>query len=156
MKKIFTLSLLLYFGAATTLLAENGSSAIPATKQSGTISVSVKGLKNLDGMLGIALYITKNGFPDKPERAFATKVIKPNGSINVVTFDNIAYGDYAVSVLHDENSNGKMDKSFFGIPREGFGVSNNPKIRRGPPSFSEALFTLNAKELEITVTLNYM
>ena len=49
-----------------------------------------------------------------------------------------------------------MDKTFFGIPKEGFGVSNNPKIRRGPPSFSEALFTLNAKQLDLTITINYL
>ena len=38
-------------------------------------------------------------------------------------------------VLHDENSNNKFDRIFVGIPKEGYGVTNNPKpaARARPP-----------------------
>jgi len=30
-----------------------------------------------------------------------------------------------------------------GIPKEGFGFSNNPKMTFGPPSFEKTIFNLN-------------
>lgn len=41
-------------------------------------------------------------------------------NLKKVIFKNIHHGIYAVSVLHDENNNGLMDKNFFGIPTEGY------------------------------------
>jgi uncharacterized protein (DUF2141 family) len=156
MKKLLMLVFLLFFCATNPLLAEQAPPAACTTAKSGCITVHIKGLKNPDGIIGVALYTTKNGFPDKPERAFATRVNKAGSSSNEATFANIPYGTYAVSVLHDENGNGRMDKNFIGIPKEGFGVSNNPKIRRGPPSYNESLFTLNASQLELIVSMNYL
>jgi uncharacterized protein (DUF2141 family) len=156
MKKFLTLLFMLFFCTSTPLFAESAPPAACTTSQSGCITVHIKGLKNPDGLIGVALYTTKNGFPDKPERAFATRIHKPGSTPNEATFDKIPYGTYAVSVLHDENGNGRMDKSFIGIPKEGFGVSNNPKIRRSPPSYNEALFTLNASQMELTVSMNYL
>ncbi|MEI6847383.1 MAG: DUF2141 domain-containing protein [Chlorobiaceae bacterium] len=155
MKKLLALFAMLSFVTIKPLLAENAVTLICVPGQTGCITVHVKGLKNSNGMLGIALYTAKKGFPDKPEYAFATLVNKCSSSSNEAAFKNIPYGTYAVSVLHDENSNGKMDKTFIGIPKEGFGVSNNPKIRRGPPSFDEALFSFNSQQLDLTIEMNY-
>jgi len=134
--------------------AETTPAAFP-TAQSGCITVNIRELKKPEGMLGVLLYSSKQGFPDKPDRALARRVKKISGTEHEVRFENIPYGTYAISVLHDENGNGKMDKTFIGIPREGFGVSNNPKIKTGPPSFSEALFSLDQKQTEVTVTMKY-
>lgn len=156
MKKFLPVALLTLLSASPALLAESIVSQNANASRAGSITVYIKGLKNPDGMLGVALYTTKKGFPDKPERAFATKVSK-NGTASIgATFENIPYGNYAVSVLHDENGNGKMDKSFIGIPKEGFGVSNNPQIRRGPPSFNEALFSLGSSKLDLSISMNYL
>ena len=46
-------------------------------------------------------------------------------------------------VFHDENMNQKLDKDFVGIPKEGYGASNNPKKKIGPPSFEDASFRLS-------------
>ncbi|MBM3162532.1 MAG: DUF2141 domain-containing protein [Chlorobi bacterium] len=126
-----------------------------APGQSGCITVYIRNLKKPEGMLGILLFSSKNGFPDNPDRAVDRRIQKITGTSHDATFENIPYGTYAISVLHDENSNGKMDKTFIGIPREGFGVSNNPKIRTGPPGFSEALFSLDRQQTDVTVIMKY-
>ena len=64
-------------------------------------------------------------------------------------------GDYALSVIHDENGNGRLDTRL-GIPREGFAFSNNPRIWFGPPSFTAARFTLSANGTALNVRMNYM
>lgn len=121
---------------------------------SGRIRVSIGNLRSPRGLVGVALFNAKKGFPDKPERAVEGRSIEANGRCEVV-FDNIPYGTYAVSVLHDENANRRMDKTIIGIPREGFGTSNNPKIRRGPPSFEESCIMLDRRELALKIEMNY-
>jgi len=125
------------------------------TGETCRITVRVAELHQPEGLLGVALYTTKKGFPDKPERAWQSTVKKLDGKQPVFVFDNIPYGTYAVSVLHDKNSNGKMDKTFIGIPKEGFGVSNNPEIKYRAPSFSEAEFSVKGKKVELIVAMNY-
>jgi len=73
----------------------------------------------------------------------------------VIVFENLPYGNYAVSVLHDENSNGKMEKNFFGIPKEGFAFSNNyaPKIKA--PSFTDAMISLKKSRMTADLTMLY-
>jgi len=122
----------------------------------GTINVNIRNISKPEGMLGVALYSSKQGFPDKSDHAVATRVRKISGTEHEVRFENIPYGTYAISVLHDENGNGRMDKKHIFIPKEGFGVSNNPKIRRGPPSFSEAVFNLDRQQTELTVNMIYL
>ena len=136
-----------------------GAVSLPAQAQEantgkGVIRVTVGNLRNTQGLVGVALFDTKQGFPDKPEKAIEGHSVQA-GDQCVVVFANVPYGTYAVSVLHDENSNGKMDKNFIGIPKEGFGTSNNPKIRRGPPSFTESSFNLENNELAMKIDMNY-
>ncbi|MEK8015864.1 MAG: DUF2141 domain-containing protein [Candidatus Parabeggiatoa sp.] len=49
---------------------------------------------------------------------------------------------YAIAAYHDANGNEKLDKNFFGIPKEGYGFSNNARGTFGPPSFEKAAFEL--------------
>ncbi|NTU54566.1 MAG: DUF2141 domain-containing protein [Chlorobiaceae bacterium] len=121
----------------------------------GSIEVSIGNVRSIDGVVGVALFKTKKGFPDKNAEALAGRSI-PSGNPCVVVFDNLPYGTYAVSVMHDENGNGKMDKGFFGIPKEGFGSSNNPKVKMGPPSFDDSKFDLNDQKLSLTIDIKYL
>jgi uncharacterized protein (DUF2141 family) len=49
-----------------------------------------------------------------------------------------------------------MDKTWYGKPKEGFGVSNNPEIGFGPPEFEEAAVILNEKNNSVLIKLNYL
>ncbi len=53
------------------------------------------------------------------------KIVKVNGPEVTVVFENLAPGEYGISVVHDENENGDLDKNFVGIPKEGFAFGNN-------------------------------
>ena len=54
-------------------------------------------------------------------------------------------GTYAVAVVDDQNGDRKLNKDFFGIPKEGFGISKNPtvSIQTGTPKFRDASFVVN-------------
>ncbi|HWQ25270.1 MAG TPA: DUF2141 domain-containing protein [Chlorobaculum sp.] len=148
MRKTITAATLLSLLSGTT--AANGENC-----SDGCISVSISNLRNSEGKVGVALFRVKDGFPDKTERALEGRIIQA-GEHCLVKFEHVPYGTYAVSVLHDENSNGKMDKTFIGVPKEGFGTSNNPKVRMGPPSFSESSFELDTGNVTLNISLNYL
>lgn len=116
----------------------------------------VKALRNSNGTLQFALYNREGSIPDehyqKYFRLLTTDIA--NGS-SQVTFQDIPSGKYAVNILHDENSNGEIDKGFI-LPKEGIGFSNYESIGlRNKPSFEKASFVLNA-DTTITVKVIYM
>ncbi|CAA9491565.1 MAG: hypothetical protein AVDCRST_MAG44-234 [uncultured Sphingomonas sp.] len=49
-------------------------------------------------------------------------------------FANLKPGAYAVTLVHDENANARLD-TLLGVPKEGFGFSRNPVVRFGAPRF---------------------
>jgi uncharacterized protein (DUF2141 family) len=48
------------------------------------------------------------------------------------TFTDLKAGTYSVSIVYDEDSNGKLNTGFLGIPSELVGFSNNAKGTFGP------------------------
>jgi uncharacterized protein (DUF2141 family) len=61
-----------------------------------------------------------------------------------------------VAVVHDENSNGKLDKNFVGVPSEGYGVSNNKTYALSAPKWDESIFALVPSESKtLQVKLRY-
>jgi len=70
-------------------------------------------------------------------------------------FEDIPPGTYALAIVHDENMNGKLDTNLLGIPKEGYGFSNDAKALLGAPSFSAASFPYDGQNLELTISLNY-
>jgi uncharacterized protein (DUF2141 family) len=127
------------------------------TKGMTTLTVRVTGARNIKGKIGVTLFQDAQGFPDDASKAIRQQSVEidPNTMSAQVTFKDLPQGTFAVSVLHDENGNGKMDKNFVGMPKEGYGASNNPKKKKRAPTFDEAKFSLNASEQTIEITLIY-
>jgi uncharacterized protein (DUF2141 family) len=99
------------------------------TKGTTTLTVRVTGARNAKGKIGVTLFQDAQGFPDDTSKAIRQQSaeIDPKTMSAQITFKDVPQGTFAVAVLHDENSNGKMDKNFVGIPKEGYGASNNPQ-----------------------------
>ena len=64
-------------------------------------------------------------------------------------------GTWAVQAFLDENDDRVINRSFFGIPTEGLGFSNDAPFRFGPPNFGDAAFSLGAGGGRIRLTLRY-
>jgi uncharacterized protein (DUF2141 family) len=118
----------------------------------GTLTVRVVGARNASGEIRVALFQNAEGFPSDASKALRTQPaqIDPQTLSAKVSFAGIPQGVYAVSVFHDENGNGKLDKNLVGIPKEAYGASNNPPKKMRAPTFDEAKFSLNSQQsLEI-------
>lgn len=120
-----------------------------------TLEIKFTGVRNQKGLIAIGINTSPEGWPRKPQ-------LDPNWEkSNVVDggftarIENLTYGTYAVSVLDDENGNLEMDM-FMGIPKEGFGFSNNARVGLSPPKFEECSFKLDQPYKQITIDLRYM
>jgi len=135
------------------------SASAPATAPSGALlTITVKDLRNQKGDLILGIFTQAEGFPNVKGKSLYWEV-KPAadaGNAGAVTFTTrLPPGRYAAGVLHDENSNGDMDKGIAGIPLEGYGVTNNPKPALRKATFEEATFTFPPEGAEMTISLQY-
>jgi uncharacterized protein (DUF2141 family) len=110
-----------------------------AQKETFNLTVNIAGLNSDKGNLLVGVYSTKEDFLKRP---FKSDVIKIINKKSIVIFKDIPKGAYAVSFVHDENDNKKMDTDFIGIPKEDFGCSNNATGFMGPPKYEDAKFQL--------------
>jgi uncharacterized protein (DUF2141 family) len=120
-----------------------------------TLHLKITQLRNDKGRVNISLYCSKEGYPSQSEKAYRkVEAAIKEGTCEVI-FDNLPPGEYAVSLMHDENRNGKMDTNFFGIPKEGYGASNDAKAILGPPKYEEARFWLDKPEMALEIKAKY-
>jgi len=123
---------------------------------SNSIKVVVLGLHSNDGELDCALFGSAEGFPSDSTKASKTTKSKIANEQAVCTFSGVADGDYAVSVFHDENGNGKLDRNFIGMPKEGVGASNDAAGTLGPPKFDDARFNYKGDAQSLTIHVRYL
>ncbi len=91
----------------------------------------------------------KELFPMKYDQAQLLNAMVVNEKV-MCKFENISYGNYAVSIYNDQNKNNKLDTNLFGIPKEEWGVSNNIRHKISSPDFEESqIFIDNDAEIKI-------
>lgn len=89
----------------------------------------------------IGLFRDGHGYPDTVEKA-VTRECLPVGSLPWRI--RVPAGEYAIAVLHDEDGDKLMTTRLLGIPKEGYGFSNNPAAKFGPPAWDKSAFRLDA------------
>lgn len=122
--------------------------------QSKSIKINIPNIKSDKGEILIALFNKEDGFPEDANTAYQTAKMKAKKGLQSITLQNISDGRYALAIFHDENGDGKMNKNMLGIPKEGYGVSNNVKNLMSAPAFKESAFTHN-RDTELSIQLNY-
>ncbi len=118
--------------------------------QTATLTVNTSGFKNNDGKVKVGLYNNEGKFLKESYLAVTSEI---KGLKATVLFKNIPVGEYAVSIFHDEDNDGKLKTGVFGIPKEDIACSNNAKGKMGPPKYEDAKFQVT-KDATIAVTLN--
>lgn len=131
-----------------------GASAAPPA--AADLQVSIAGLRSEKGAVMLCLTMrTEQRFltcGDDPARLM--RVVAASEAQRIELTD-IVPGDYSLLVIHDENRNGRLDKTV-GIPREGFGFSRNPAIRFGPPLYQDVHFPVPPGHSAQAVKVKYL
>lgn len=139
MKKLILILAFIFSGISTT----------NAQEETFNLTVNISGLSSNKGTLMVGIYNKKEHFLNKQFKGDFAKI---ENKKSVVVFKNLPKGEYAVSFIHDENDNKKMDTNFIGIPKEDYGCSNNATGFMGPPKYDDAKFQLSKnKVIEIKI-----
>ena len=112
------------------------------------IEVSVTKLRNDQGVVGISL------LTEDEDLVESINIAADSDSLLIVSFKDLKKGRYAIKMFHDENENKILDKNQYGMPKEGYGFSNNPDSRFGPPTIKKLLFDAEA-DTKVDVSMNY-
>ena len=117
------------------------------------LEVQINGLGDIEGNLRVAVFDAAKEFPDD---AFALqkKEVPVYSRSQVIAFDELPEGRYAVAVYHDADRNGELNKNFFGMPTEDYGFSNDATGSFGPPSFGACMFYYNGKARKVVVNID--
>lgn len=121
----------------------------------GQLTIHITNIRSDKGVIAVALFKGSDGYPSEGNKADRKVRVSISGGKAVVVVDDLPYGDYAIAYMHDENNNGKMDYNFVGIPKEGFGASNNAVGNFSPPKYEDARFSLKQGELSLTMKTRY-
>lgn len=153
-KTSFVLSVLLLAGAAKAL------AATPAPACDGgdgevRLNLTVENVRKPAGTVTITLY------PDDPDKFLAR-----TGKIARIRVPAAApatsaclpapeAGGYAIAVYHDENGDTDFNRTFLGMPKEGYGFSNNADTTLGLPRFGDVRFQAGPGDNPLTIRLRY-
>jgi|GEM_PF-1277422 len=141
-----------YVLALTALAMTFGLGPSQAQPRHYTLTVVVTHMLPAAGHVKVAVFNSRSTFLKSPYIKKQTQAGQDGQTI--VNFENIPAGDYAVSVILDENDDGKLDRNFIGKPREPFGFSNNVHVKFAPPAFDKAKFTVDEQDQTIVIDLN--
>lgn len=139
-------------GALTLALA---APALLGAGASGDVTATVTGLRSSQGQVLACLTARPQAFPDCDKDPDAPALRVPADASVELDFGPVAPGRYAISLFHDENGNGRLDKALM-LPKEGYGFSRDAPVRFGPPRFASAAFTVGAQDAHQSIRMRYM
>jgi uncharacterized protein (DUF2141 family) len=119
-----------------------------------TLRIHVSGFRNSKGRAGGTVFASPEGWPEDTTKAVVHGGFPIDGNQAIEEFQ-VPPGKYAVAAIHDENGNHKLDRNLLGIPKEGFGFANNPKVMLSAPSFETATVHVTCPETQIEIRLIY-
>jgi uncharacterized protein (DUF2141 family) len=108
------------------------------------LKVEVKGFKSTVGTVKLQMV-------DKDNKEVYTKVAALTKKSYTFEINVFTKGQYAINIIHDKNNNNKLDTNLFGIPKEGWGCSNDARGVMAAPKFKDKLFTVTQDK---TITIN--
>jgi len=140
------------------LFAGAAPPAAPACNDSAEqvrLRVRVAGVSEAGGNVTITVY------PDESDRflakggKLARQRVAAVSPTTTACFALPAAGTYAIAVYHDANDDHDFNRSFVGMPSEGFGFSGNPKSRLGLPELKEVRFDTQPGDNPVEIRLTY-
>ena len=146
------------WSAGLLLLAIGRYLCFPPQVHSSTntiMKVQIEGLKEVKGQICFSLFASSKGFPDSGDNTLQAKCISVQGRSPTLIIEHLHLGTYALAVFHDLNGDGELNRNFLGIPKEGFGFSQNPEIKTSPPSFGDSAVLVTGAETNLQVQLRY-
>jgi uncharacterized protein (DUF2141 family) len=129
--------------------------SLSAQCQQNNISITITNIRSDSGLIRLGLYDQPEQFPNNPGRSFTyRKTVLKDGNIQL-TLEDIPPGIYAISLLDDEDENGRMKFNILRMPKEGYGFSNNAKPGHRSPPFEKCTFSVGEGNTNLRIEMQY-
>jgi uncharacterized protein (DUF2141 family) len=129
-------------------------SRLSAQTASSSLQLHITEASNDEGMIRVLIFSQESGFPDNPAKAVKSYSVPPKKGAASISVPGLPPGTYAIAVIHDKDSNGKLSTNAVGYPSERYGFSNNPKVYFSPPSFGKAAIDLGLMPQTVRIVLH--
>lgn len=127
------------------------------TVNAQNVEVTITGIRAEKGQIVVGVFKDNESFQIEKsflEKRFAKSDIS-DGKLTVKF--NLESGTWGLSILDDENLNGKMEYNFLGMPKEGFGFSNYYLTGLTKPKFDAFKFDItDGQKRKIDIRVKYM
>lgn len=133
------------------LLGALGALAIAAPVQAVPLNVELDGVRAAGGRLYVSVQ-TRDQFMQDAGTA-GSVVAAPTAGAHSFSYD-LPPGEYAVSVWHDDNNNGRFDKDERHMPLDGWAMTNAEALR-GEPTFDQVRIVLGQAAANIRLAMTY-
>ncbi|RLD38648.1 MAG: DUF2141 domain-containing protein [Bacteroidetes bacterium] len=114
---------------------------IPA--QTYSLKVVIEGVQEVQGKIQMGLFNDAGDFLETGSE-FRVVSIAIDTTTMIFNFQSLPAGKYAISLYHDLDASGDIEKNFIGFPLEPFGISNDAWNRFSAPRWKEASFHVRA------------
>ena len=117
--------------------------------------VQVENVRSSEGLIAVTLS------PDNPRRFLARRGalyvgrVPARAPVTRACIHLPSTGTYALGVYHDADSSRTLNRNSIGLPNEGFGFSNNPRLLLAIPSFQSVRVTIPRSGMRATIRLRY-
>ena len=144
MKKNKVFSLIFFLGFSIGVFGQSSGSP--------KLQITVSNIKSVEGNIMIAIFSVDQKFLGKEMVTGKIEAVTQTGMMTF-TIDDLPFGEYAISIYHDENANETLDTNLFKLPTEPYGFSNDARGTFGPPSFEDARIKFNSNQQNIDISL---
>jgi uncharacterized protein (DUF2141 family) len=127
--------------------------AIAGTAAAADVTIVVKGVRSNQGQVAALAFQQAKGFPDQFALALRQATVPASKGDVTITLKDLPPGKYALTVMHDQNADGVLQRNLFGVPQEGVGVTGKPLGNRAP-KFAESVIEITQDENR-EITLKY-
>lgn len=130
-------------------------SLIPLTSlASNPVELTITGIEETEGNILIAVFDKEEAWMDIPEAILLiTRPASEAKDGNLVYKTDVELpNQVSISVYQDLNEDNKLNKNFFGIPREPYGFSNNIRHSTRSASYEEANITIS-KDSKVNIEI---
>jgi uncharacterized protein (DUF2141 family) len=121
------------------------------SENKGSLTITLSNISKT-GKINVAVYKAGEEFPED-KYLVKGQTGECKSSTCMFTFTELPYGEYAVAIYQDVNTNGKLDTGTFGIPSEPFAFSNNFRPRFGGPTFEKCKFNFSKDKQVVEITM---
>jgi len=147
MKKLILYTLLLCASLSYPLLAQS--------TETGTLEIRFTDIRTEEGAMAVGINTSPEGWPKKAQIQLQLPKENMKDSVFIVRIPDLPFGTLAISVLDDVNDNVKMDMTL-GIPKEGYGFSNDAPTRfLSAPKYESCTFEFTESMQQISIKLTY-